>query len=211
MARSRSTHAHEQVLESALKLFSERGIDTTSMDAIAAASGVSKATIYKHWADKDALCLEVLDRLHGNHELPTSQSNDVRADVVSLLAHGQTEQRSEVRRRMMPHLMAYAARNPAFGIAWRIRVMEPPREALIKLLKRAVAEGKLLPDIDMELSVALLSGPMMYRHVLSLINSNTPEDMPERVVAAFWKAYGVQSPRQTTPSGKDTRPPSPRA
>ena len=39
-----------------MQLFSERGIDATSMDAIAETSGVSKATIYKHWQDKDALC-----------------------------------------------------------------------------------------------------------------------------------------------------------
>ncbi|HMV48309.1 MAG TPA: helix-turn-helix domain-containing protein, partial [Blastocatellia bacterium] len=62
MARPRSAQAHEQVLEAALRLFAERGIDATSMDAIAEASGVSKATIYKHWADKNTLCLEALAR-----------------------------------------------------------------------------------------------------------------------------------------------------
>jgi len=33
-------------VDAAVLLFSERGIDATSMDAIAEASGVSKATIY---------------------------------------------------------------------------------------------------------------------------------------------------------------------
>ena len=60
MARPRSAQAHKKVLDAAVQLFSERGIDATSMDAIAEASGVSKATIYKHWQDKDALCLEVM-------------------------------------------------------------------------------------------------------------------------------------------------------
>ena len=45
----------------------ERGIESTSMDAIAEASGVSKATIYNHWADKEALLLEVMADLHGLH------------------------------------------------------------------------------------------------------------------------------------------------
>jgi len=35
MARPRSTEAHEKVLNAALELFAERGIETTSMDAIA--------------------------------------------------------------------------------------------------------------------------------------------------------------------------------
>ena len=48
MPRTRSADAHRKVLDAALELFAERGIDATSMDAIAEASGVSKATIYKH-------------------------------------------------------------------------------------------------------------------------------------------------------------------
>src|SRR6185503_11852637 len=113
---------HDQVLDAALKLFSKRGIDSTSMDAIAGASGVSKATIYKHWPNKDALCLEVMARLHGLHEEPVFNSGNVRADIVALLNHRPPEQRSEQQTRMMPHLMAYAASNPAFGKAWRSRV-----------------------------------------------------------------------------------------
>ncbi len=55
MVRPRSAQAHKKVLDAAVQLFSDRGIDATSMDAIAETSGVSKATIYKHWPDKDAL------------------------------------------------------------------------------------------------------------------------------------------------------------
>ena len=175
MAHQRSTRAHDQVLDGALKLFSKRGIDATSMDAIAEASGVSKATIYKHWADKNALCLEVMARLHGLHEQPVCESCDVRTSIVALLSHRPPEQHSEQQARMMPHLMAYAASNPVFGKAWRSRVMEPPRAQLIQLLKRAVALGELPVDLDFDLCVALLIGPMMYRHVLSLIQGKLPE------------------------------------
>ena len=35
------------------------------MDAIAQASGVSKATIYNHWADKEALLMEVMLMVNG--------------------------------------------------------------------------------------------------------------------------------------------------
>jgi AcrR family transcriptional regulator len=195
MARQRSTRAHDQVLDAALKLFSKRGIDATSMDAIATASGVSKATIYKHWADKNALCLEVMARLHGLHEQPVCESCDVRTGIVALLSHRPPEQRSEQQARMMPHLMAYAASNPAFGKAWRSRVMEPPRTQLIQLLKRAVASGELPADLDFDLSVALLIGPRMYSYVLSLIQGKLPENMPERVVDAFWKAHALLGPK----------------
>ena len=81
MAKQKSARAHSQVIESAVTLFAERGLEATSMDAIAKASGVSKATIYRHWPDKDSLCLEVLAYLHGlDKEPPVFDSDDFRAD-----------------------------------------------------------------------------------------------------------------------------------
>src|SRR6185295_14852761 len=86
MARPRSERAHVDVLDAALALFTEQGIEATSMDGIAAASGVSKATIYKHWPDKDALTVEVMARLHGRETLPPDpDSGSLRADLIQVL------------------------------------------------------------------------------------------------------------------------------
>jgi AcrR family transcriptional regulator len=94
--RPRSARAHDQVLEAAVKLFAARGIDATSMDAIAESSGVSKATIYKHWPDKDALCVEVMAHIHGpDKSLRVLESDDVRADLVAVLNHQPPEKHSE--------------------------------------------------------------------------------------------------------------------
>jgi AcrR family transcriptional regulator len=194
MARTRSIHAHSQVLDAALKLFAERGIDATSMDAIAEASGVSKATIYKHWSDKDELCLEALAYLHGGDQpCPTFDSGDVRADMIALLSYQPPQQHSDLRMRIMPHLMAYAARNPSFGEAWRARVFEPPRQQLRQILERAIAQGQLRRDLDRDLALALLLGPLMYGHVLKRMQGKGPENLPEQVVSAFWKAHAIVS------------------
>ena len=80
MVRPRSIEAHEKVLHAALDLFAERGIDATSMDAIAQSSGVSKATIYKHWADKEALLIDVMLMVNGLDREPEDvDSGDVHA------------------------------------------------------------------------------------------------------------------------------------
>ncbi|CCE03845.1 putative transcriptional regulator, TetR family [Bradyrhizobium sp. STM 3809] len=52
---------HAQILDSARTLFLEGGFDTTSVDAIARRAGVSKATLYGHFADKDALLLALVE------------------------------------------------------------------------------------------------------------------------------------------------------
>jgi AcrR family transcriptional regulator len=195
MARPRSIQAHAQVLEAALKLFAERGIDATSMDAIAEASGVSKATIYKHWSDKDELCLEAMTHLHGGEQpYPLFDSGDVRADMIALLSYQPPHQHCELRMRIMPHLMAYAARNPSFGAAWRARVLEPPRRQLQQMLERAIAQGQLPRGLDLDLALALLLGPLMYCHLLKRLHGTGPENVAEQVVSTFWKAHAIASP-----------------
>jgi AcrR family transcriptional regulator len=196
MARTRSVRAHADVLTAALHLFAERGIDATSVDAIADASRVSKATIYKHWPDKDALCLEVMMWVHGRsgRSAPT-ETGDLRTDLLAILHHQSPEQHAEARGRLMPHLMAYGVRNPAFGKAWRTRVLEPPRTELTTILERAIARGVLPRELSIDAAIAQLFGPMMYAHVLTLIDKEPPVDIREVIVDAFLRSYGLRPPR----------------
>jgi AcrR family transcriptional regulator len=188
--RGLSERAHQKVLAAATELFASRGIDATSMDAIASAAGVSKATVYKHWADKDALCLEVLLHVHRNDEdLSERDTGNLREDMKAFLAYEPPSVRAEIQRRLTPHLMAYSARNPAFGRAWRARVSERVRLGVQKLLHRGMDAGIFPVVLDEELSVALLLGPMMYRHIFG----PTVEKgwLAEGVVDAFWKANAL--------------------
>ncbi len=191
MARPRSAQAHRKVIEAATGLFAERGIDATSMDAIAEASGVSKATIYKHWPDKDSLCLEVLGYLHGlDEEPPIFDSGDWRADLIAQLRYQPAADRKTVRERITPHLIAYAARNREFGIAWRAKVVEPARVALKNLVRRGEQRGILKPGIDPEVAIALLLGPMIYRHVfVNKMGGKAPKDLEAHVADAFLGAF----------------------
>jgi len=52
----------EQILDAAKRLFIEQGYGSTSMDAIAAVAGVSKATVYAHCDGKQALFAAVTER-----------------------------------------------------------------------------------------------------------------------------------------------------
>jgi AcrR family transcriptional regulator len=200
MGRPRSASAHARVLEAAGRLFADHGIDATSMDAIAEASGVSKATIYKHWPDKGALCLEVMSSLHDVAPFPAFEpSDDVRADLVAFLGRQPPKSRTELRSRLMPHLMAYAVRNPAFGQAWRQQAIDPPRLQVIDLLKRAIAAGRLSPEIDVEAQAVGLVGPMMYRNMLRLTGGQPMDHVAEVVVATLWQAYGRPARRGSRP------------
>ena len=58
----------ELILESAGRLFGERGYAHTSLDQIAAAAGVTKPILYRHFDSKKALYLALLER--HRHDLP---------------------------------------------------------------------------------------------------------------------------------------------
>ena len=50
------------IVEAAGRLFGEHGYDGARLDAVAAAAGVTKPVLYRHFADKTALYLALLER-----------------------------------------------------------------------------------------------------------------------------------------------------
>ncbi|HEV7353901.1 MAG TPA: TetR/AcrR family transcriptional regulator [Brevundimonas sp.] len=70
--RPRDASKDEAILVAAGELFMERGYEAASLDAVAQAAGVSKATIYSRFADKDALFRAVLDHECSSVVLPAS-------------------------------------------------------------------------------------------------------------------------------------------
>ncbi len=209
MARGLSEKAHRKVLAAATHLFAERGIDKTSMDAIATRSGVSKATVYKHWADKEALCLEVLIHLHEMDAGPPDRdTGDLKADVKAFLVYEASADKASLQKKLLPHLIAYSARNREFGRAWRSRVMERSRLGIMKLLRRGVEQGIFPVVLDEELGVALLAGPMMYRHVFGpAVDRNW---LAEGTVESFWKAYARKDAVEKRGRGKGADSPASR-
>jgi AcrR family transcriptional regulator len=192
MTRSRSQSAHDRVLRAALDLFAERGIEATSMDAITQASGVSKATIYNHWANKEALLIEVMLFVNGLDRIPPDpDTGDPCRDIAIVLGRRPPDEFDGVRSRMMPSMVSYSALNREFGEAWRHRVMEPPRQSLKRILRRAIKAGQLPATLDLDTAMALLLGPLMYRHIFQREVSSNPHDIGEEIARTFWKAHAL--------------------
>jgi AcrR family transcriptional regulator len=193
MVRPRSLVAHEKVLRAALGLFGERGIEAASMDAIAQASGVSKATIYNHWADKEALLLEVMVWVNGLDREPDDiDTGDLCRDLATVLSRKPPDQFDAERDRMMPALIAYSATHMEFGAAWRHRVMEPPRQCLKRILRRGIERGLLPATLDLEVSMALLLGPMLYTHIFYKRMGQKHPDLGPAAAESFWKSHRLE-------------------
>jgi TetR/AcrR family transcriptional repressor of mexJK operon len=88
---SRSARKRRVIMEAATTAFLRKGYLGTSMDEIAASAGVSKQTVYKHFADKERLFSEIVigtvneasDPVY-NEVLNLEESGDVEADLGDL-------------------------------------------------------------------------------------------------------------------------------
>ena len=62
--QSRSIDMKEKILETARKLFCEKGFYQTTTNEIAKTAGVSIGSLYSYFKDKDTIFLEILERHH---------------------------------------------------------------------------------------------------------------------------------------------------
>lgn len=194
MARTLSSAAHEKVVEAAIRLIGERGIEGASMDAIAADAGVSKATLYKHWKDKDSLCLDVVNRLRLIP--PEYRSGNPRRDLLSLLTHLALASKPARLLKILPRIIGHAAANPKFARAMQQNSIGPTEIHLARILDEAIEKGVLRPGLDREIASSMLLGPIMH---CRLTKSAVPAKLPAEIVASFWRTFGTSAAKKLIP------------
>ncbi|SHN46732.1 TetR/AcrR family transcriptional regulator [Cryptosporangium aurantiacum] len=82
-----------QIIDVAAGLFTERGYHETSLETLAAAVGIRKASLYYHYPSKDAILLEIheemiehlLGRARERTGSPTERLRGVMRDLVELM------------------------------------------------------------------------------------------------------------------------------
>src|SRR5436305_10657910 len=62
MAEAQAPGARTRILDAAYDLFSRRGVRAVGIDAVIAASGVSRMTLYRHFRSKEELVIAYLER-----------------------------------------------------------------------------------------------------------------------------------------------------
>jgi AcrR family transcriptional regulator len=177
--RPRSARADEAIIEAVLDLLAEgSNIEALSMEAVAARAGVGKATIYRRWPNKEALVVHALAALKG--PMPEILGESIREDLLALLRPIGAA-RSTRAGRIMPCLIPEVQRNPEMAESYR-QLTEPRRELVRDVLRRGIADGELRADIDIDATVAMLTGPMVAQSMLSTYPSVDLTKLPEQIV-----------------------------
>ncbi|MBO4204939.1 TetR/AcrR family transcriptional regulator [Micromonospora echinofusca] len=177
--RPRSSRADEAIVEATLDLLAEgTTVEALSIEAIAARAGVGKATIYRRWSGKEALLRDALRTLKGPPPVPAGVS--VRDDLITLLTViGDNSDARAVR--IMPCLVPEVHRSVEQYRLYQ-ELVEPRRQAMREVLWAGVDRGEIRPDLDVEVALAILTGPMLVQKLLRWQPDLDDAHLAERVV-----------------------------
>jgi AcrR family transcriptional regulator len=154
LGRPRDPTADLSILDAARSLFAREGYGSVTMDAVAAAAGVGKQTIYRRWASKAELAI---DAIRESAAAATAESADFEhyaLDMAQVFRATSTTLRA---------LMAEAQLDPAVRALFRDRLIEPRRCALAAFLARELP-GASAAVIDSR--SAAIAGAFWYRLLL---------------------------------------------
>jgi len=179
--RPRNVLVDEAILEAVITLLSEgNGAAAVSIEAVAAKAGVGKATIYRRWPNKEAMLIDAMRHMKG--PLPVPAGVSVRDDLVMLVAAMRTK-RSEHFGKVTACLLPEIVRDPEMHTVHQ-GMVEPRREVMRQVLLRGIQTGELRADLDVELTLLMISGPAIAQNMLGWSPYVSNEGFAESLVDA---------------------------
>jgi AcrR family transcriptional regulator len=164
----------------------DQGIARVSMDAVAERAGVSKATIYRWWPSKEVLAVDALLEWAsagvGDHD-----TGSLRGDQLASILPWVRMIRRQPFGGVVAALLAEAQSDPEFAEHYRERFVEKRRGPGQAALRRAMARGEAPADLDVELALDLVYGPIYHRllHGHAPLTPRFARDVVDFVVAAL--------------------------
>jgi AcrR family transcriptional regulator len=160
--RPRSERARQAILQAAADTLLDEGMARVSMDAVAERAGVSKATIYRWWPSKERLALEALVEWTGTGSSPRD-TGSLRGDLLALVRPWVREIRRRPFGRVIAALVTEARSNAEFAEEYRRHFVELRRVPMRAAFERAIARGEAPADLDLEVALDLIYGPIYHR------------------------------------------------
>jgi AcrR family transcriptional regulator len=188
----RNARAHAAILDATRELIAKIGYDKMSIEAIAAAAGVGKQTIYRWWPSKAAVVLDMWSpEVH--QQLTFPNTGDLAADL-------KTQIKSVIDLSNDPNfapsfraLVAEGQHDPVLASQLVDRIFGPRIEAAKERLRAAQQDGQLAPDVDLDLAIDLFYGGFYHPYLLRV--APLSHEHAEAVVDAVLTGIGTSAPR----------------
>lgn len=159
--RPRSESAHRLILETALAQIAALGFRNLTVDAVATAAGVGKTTIYRRWPNKAAMVMDAFLTLVGPQTGFPARPRAIDSLKLQMRLQGKFF-RSDYGQ-IIKSLLGEAQFDAELAHEFRERWIVPRRRMTQDVLKKAIEQGDLKPEVDLEALVDMLYGPIYYR------------------------------------------------
>src|SRR5215467_1836068 len=160
--RPRSEKARRAVLDAACDLFEQGGYPATTIEAIAARSGVAKTTIYRWWPNRAALVVELLLNIAAvAAPPPIAGKNPLGALRKEMITVGRAS--NALPGKLLLALIGESQNDREVRDALQLGLFRPRRHATAEVIRRAQEKGDLCKGIAPLVATDLLFGPIFYR------------------------------------------------
>ena len=157
--RPRSEVVDAAIRAATIEELIERGFRALSMEAIAARAGVAKTTLYRRWPGTQELALDAMRSFDVDADAPPDGSA---RDALLFLLDRMRRTWSDPRYgALMRRAAADGTQQPEVYRQCRDRLIAPRVRAMDDVLRRAVDEGLISPDVDLGWVRQLLAAPIM--------------------------------------------------
>ena len=135
-----------------------------TMEGVAARAGVGKPTVYRWWPDRHAVAMAALM----DAEAPRKSSRASRSAIVALRQQLRTiaESFATPTGRHVATMIAASDLETEFSKAFRNHFVLARRTEGRALLEQAIRQGEVRSDLDAEVALDLLYGPLFFRLLL---------------------------------------------
>ncbi|RMI30218.1 TetR/AcrR family transcriptional regulator [Nocardia stercoris] len=180
----RTVRSRDAALAAARELLIEHGLAGLTHGAVAARSGISRATLYRLWPESPDLVRDSIT-LHISLSR-TRQTGDLRADLSAALAVTRAMLHEPASEQAMRVMIERASVDPAFAEVkealyrsgtWTVRA----------ILADAVARAELPADLDIDCAVDQLHGPLFFRRLVA--NRSFGPDYVRAIVDDFLRCH----------------------
>jgi AcrR family transcriptional regulator len=163
----RNERSRRAILTAAVDLVGEVGYRNLTIEAIAARAGVGKQTIYRWWRSKGAVVFDgFLHLQQDGGDLTLPDSGDLGADLTALLRATVADLVDPGQDATYRALNAEIQHDPELASELVDHLLAPLLEATRQRLHSAQRAGQIAADVDLDLAVELLYGPVYHRWLL---------------------------------------------
>jgi AcrR family transcriptional regulator len=186
--RPRDPGIERAILATTFAQLIEVGYAALSIEAVAAAAGVGKTTIYRRWPAKRDLVVAALGT--ETPFTPPAQDLDartalglfVRQAIAMLIESGAI--------RILGSLLVEEQREPGLLGVFRERILGPRRGMVEAMLRRGIERGQIRPDIDPLVVTEMIAGAVFGHH--AILGLQTSDAWIDALVDHVWIAIRAQ-------------------